>query len=76
MDHIFDAIAINLIDILVSKPGVFIIWTATMLTIGYCIGLTDRCKKDTKEKPSNEKFVSDTNKTNSRSRCFRCVSEN
>lgn len=49
MDHIFDTIAINIIDILVSKPGVFIIWTATMLTIGYCIGLTDRCKKDTNE---------------------------
>lgn len=47
MDHIFDAIAINLIDILVSKPGVFIMWTATMLTIGYYIGLTDRCKKGT-----------------------------
>lgn len=49
MDHIFDAIAINIIDMLVSKPGVFIMWTATMLTIGYCIGLTDRCKRDTNE---------------------------
>ena len=49
MDHIFDAIAINIIDILVSKTGVFIMWTATMLTIGYCIGLTDRYKKGTDE---------------------------
>ena len=47
--HSIETMAVNLIEMLVSRPGVFIMWTATMLTIGYCIGLTDRCKKNTNE---------------------------